>query len=103
MRKNNLLLITLIFIASLFLISSCTQKTIEEPKTEAECNTDLDCATAGCSGQLCISKDKAQDIITTCEFKEEYECLKLSSCSCIDNKCQWQENNKYLNCIENTK
>lgn len=92
----------LILIVSLFLISSCTQKTPEIPK-DVECNTDNDCATAGCSGQLCVSKDQAKDIITTCEYKEEYECLKLSSCSCMNNKCQWQENNEYLNCIANTK
>lgn len=94
--------VIIILLASLFLISSCTQKTPETPKN-VECNTDNDCGTAGCSGQLCLQKDNAQDIITTCEYKEEYECLKLTLCSCINNKCQWQENNEYLKCIASTK
>ena len=86
----------LIFIVSLFLISSCTQKT---PKN-IECNTDNDCAIAGCSSQLCLEKDKADGAITTCEYRAEYECLKETSCSCINYKCEWEENQEYLACLE---
>jgi len=64
-----------------------------------ECEIDTDCASAGCSGQLCAGSEKAKDIITTCEYKEEYECLKLTTCGCVSNKCQWAENEGYNKCI----
>ncbi len=102
---------------------------------EAECSADSDCATAGCSGQLCVKADKAadmsetqgvsesqklsvsddaqklkllthaqnakrSDIITTCEYKEEYGCLKLTSCGCNEGRCGWAANANYSECIE---
>jgi len=68
-----------------------------------ECSSDSDCAAAGCSSQLCVGADKASGIITTCEYKEEYSCLKLTSCGCINNKCSWNENENYLNCLEEVR
>ena len=87
----------LFLILALFLIS-CEQ--IEEKQT-VECSSDLDCATGGCSGQICGVKEKVKDIITTCEYLEEYNCLRLSSCGCVDDKCQWEENNDYRECMNN--
>lgn len=77
----------------LLLISGCNVKNYE-------CLKDSDCATAGCSGQICTSNEKTKGLITTCEFKEEYKCLKFSSCGCVNNKCQWKESNEYSNCLE---
>lgn len=76
----------------------------ETPKQDenSECTVDSDCVAAGCSGQLCVPKDKAGDIMTTCEFKPEYECLKLTSCSCIEGSCSWQKNQEYNTCMEDT-
>ena len=68
-----------------------------------ECSTDSECAPAGCSGQICASGEKAKEIITTCEYKEEYSCLKLTSCGCVNNKCAWKENENYLNCLEGVR
>ncbi len=85
---------------------------------EAECSSDSDCATTGCSGQLCAKREKASDmsetqgvsehaqnakrsdIITTCEYKEEYGCLRLTSCGCNEGRCGWAENVNYSECIE---
>ena len=71
----------------------------EEPlPAGSECKTDADCVTAGCSSQLCVPKSLS-DIITTCEYRPEYDCLPLSSCGCNDGTCGWDENQDYLNCL----
>ncbi len=86
-------LLFLILVGILF-ISACAK--IEE----TECVSDSDCATGGCSGEICTTKDKAENIITTCIFKPEYECLKQTSCKCINKKCQWEETNEYNECMK---
>lgn len=73
------------------------------PTEEKECTIDADCSTGGCSGQICGAKDKVKDIVTTCEWREEYGCYKKTSCSCISGKCQWKETDEFLNCMENAK
>ncbi len=75
----------------------------EEPgqsAKEADCSSDSDCGTGGCSGQVCATAERARDIITTCEMKPEYECLSLTSCSCVEGKCIWKENDEFLSCME---
>jgi len=66
---------------------------------KAECNSDNDCGIGGCSAQLCGKKREVEKVITTCEIKPEYQCLKQSSCSCINNKCQWKQNKEYIECL----
>lgn len=70
---------------------------------EAECVSDSDCSRAGCSGQLCVQAGKAANIITTCEYKAEYDCLRLTSCGCIEGRCAWSATGEYEACIEKTK
>jgi serpin B len=67
---------------------------------EAECNQDSDCFIGGCSSHICSPN---KDIITTCEWREEYDCVRLTSCSCIDGKCGWEETPEYLQCLRNAK
>lgn len=83
----------MVILLFLILLNGCQQ-------IDVECIQNSDCAPAGCSGQVCVSADKAKDIITTCEFKEEYKCLKLTSCGCVSNKCQWKESEEYKECLE---
>jgi len=57
--------------------------------TKGECNSDADCVTGGCSGQICQSKSEEQ-LTTTCEFKECYRASDYGlSCRCINNQCIW--------------
>ena len=57
--------------------------------TKGSCNTDEDCVSAGCSGQICQSIDE-ESLITTCEFLECYNQEFYGvSCGCVNNKCQW--------------
>lgn len=100
---KKLLLIT--FLIILIFVSACTnqKEVMVEDKTKLECTSDLDCNTAGCSSQICTTKDKALDIVTTCEYKEEYSCLQKTSCGCFEGKCQFEQNNDYLECLDNFK
>lgn len=68
----------------------------------AECNSDAECFKAGCSGQLCVP-ESGKGTITTCEWKEEYGCLALTGCGCVNGKCAWKENENYSACLLNLK
>ena len=57
--------------------------------TEAECSTDSDCETGGCSGQVCQGASE-EEAITTCEWRECYDAEEFgASCGCVEGKCQW--------------
>jgi eight-cysteine-cluster-containing protein len=69
--------------------------------TPAGCNCfiDADCARAGCSSELCVSAEDAAGIVSTCDYKDWYNCLPLSSCGCNAGKCAWDQNEEYLECL----
>jgi len=67
--------------------------------SSVECTSDLDCAAGGCSGQVCTTKAKAADLVTTCEWMPEYECYRLTSCGCVDGRCRWRSNPRFDLCI----
>jgi eight-cysteine-cluster-containing protein len=57
--------------------------------TEGACQSDADCVTGGCSGQVCQSKDE-EPVITTCEYRECYDENAYGvGCGCVAGKCQW--------------
>ncbi len=64
-----------------------------------ECSQDVDCLAGGCSGQLCIPRDEADSVVSTCEWREVYACYKVDSCVCKNNKCQWEGNRAFTECI----
>ncbi|MBS3172297.1 eight-cysteine-cluster domain-containing protein [Candidatus Woesearchaeota archaeon] len=60
--------------------------------TSGSCQTQNDCVTDGCSGQICRSITDPSDIPTptTCEYRDCYNNeLYNMVCGCIENKCQW--------------
>ncbi len=74
----------------------------EETELEPEgtdCSVDSDCVIAGCSSHLCVPTSLS-DVVTTCEYLEEYDCLPLSTCGCVNGQCAWDENQEYLNCLD---
>ncbi|MBR9698991.1 hypothetical protein GOV09_00855 [Candidatus Woesearchaeota archaeon] len=71
--------------------------------TEVQCSFDTDCARSGCSGQLCVQAVDADDIITTCEWKEEYACYQLTDCICDLGHCVWEETDEFESCLEEAK
>jgi len=88
----------LVAVAAFVVLAGCQVE--DEVNTEAECVTDADCDVAGCSGQLCATAEEAPGIITTCEYREQYDCLQLTSCGCIEGKCAWAQTEEYASCLE---
>lgn len=68
-----------------------------------ECTSDLDCARAGCSSQLCLPASQANGTMTTCEYVPEYACLAQTTCGCIGGSCGWRQTPEYLNCLNQTR
>ena len=66
-------------------------------------NNSTECVKAGCSGEICTTSEKAKDLFTTCEYKEEYRCLQYSQCKAIGNECKWEETQEYLDCLKEVK
>ncbi|MFZ5476512.1 MAG: eight-cysteine-cluster domain-containing protein [Myxococcota bacterium] len=60
---------------------------VEGVETAGECQTDADCARAGCSQEVCVAKAVAPDVMTTCEL---LPCsIALDTCGCHDGLCTW--------------
>lgn len=61
---------------------------------------DIECVIAGCSGQVCTDSETAKGLITTCEFRPEYNCFKFSECGYFNEKCEWKKTEEYLKCVQ---
>lgn len=58
------------------------------------------CMKTGCSGQVCSD----EEVITTCEFKPEYECFKRAACERQKNgECGFTQTPELLRCLRRTK
>lgn len=85
----------LVLIGILILLSACTTEKQEinvnedfcGTETLSLCNSDSDCVTDGCSGQICRSVND-ESYATTCEWKDCYEKNGLE-CKCVENACSW--------------
>lgn len=59
------------------------------------------CKKAGCSNQLCVSSDE-KDVITTCEWKDEYACYQKAKCEKQeDGKCGFTQDEEFTDCLNN--
>lgn len=101
-----------LFIIAALAIAACTQQQPLQPQenksddktaVETECLSDSDCSIGGCSGQVCTTAAEAEDLVTTCEYRAEYGCLKLTSCGCVDGKCGWAENPAFEKCVQQSR
>jgi len=76
------------------------------PKCEfASCPTSSvknDCVVGGCSGTLC--GESGEDLISTCEYKEEYQCYKQATCERqATGKCGWTQTSEFTSCLSKYK
>src|SRR3989338_7741561 len=80
-----------------------TEEEIEVEEEKEESN--LICKIGGCSGQLCGESSFVDNAVTTCEWKEEYDCYqKHGKCEIQANgKCGWAQTKDLLECIEKNK
>lgn len=54
------------------------------------------CKITGCSGQICSD----EDVMTTCEYKDEYACYKTAKCERQeDGKCNWTPTEDLVFCL----
>lgn len=56
--------------------------------SQGNCLQDSDCFVGGCSGEVCGSEP---DIVTTCEFSENFPSVKDFQCECVSGVCGWRE------------
>lgn len=57
------------------------------------------CFVGGCSSQIC-SDDP--DVVTTCEWREEYACYQNAVCERqVDGECGWTETTELQMCLSN--
>lgn len=58
------------------------------------------CMRTGCSGQVCSD----QEVITTCEFRPEYECFKKAACERQKNgQCGFTQTPELLACLKRAR
>lgn len=68
------------------LYESCRSR-VEGREAAAECATDADCMSTGCSGEVCVTKEAAAGMATTCEMLKCFEVL--DACGCVEGVCSW--------------
>ena len=65
----------------------------ETDETVSSCNI------GGCSGQVCSDRPP-EDIVTTCEWREEYACYREATCERqADGECGWTETPELQECL----
>ena len=96
--KYLIFLFSSLIFALLIFVAGCTKQ--ENPidlggfcgtSTLGACETDAECVTDGCSGQVCRSVSQGP-IETTCEYLECYDDITYGvQCGCVNSKCQWKK------------
>lgn len=57
------------------------------------------CKVGGCSGQLCVGEN-SDDVISTCEYREEYACYQTARCERQnDGECGWTPTPALSSCL----
>lgn len=65
-----------------------------------ECRSDNECATGGCSGEICTTRENAKNIVSICVYKDWYKCLQMTSCGCVNGVCTWKPNEDFEKCLK---
>jgi hypothetical protein len=59
-----------------------------------------DCYVGGCSAQICSDQ---KDVVSNCEFKNEYACYKTATCERQTNgQCGWTQTPALVSCLKNS-
>ena len=60
------------------------------------------CIPAGCSSHICAEESEVSNIVTTCDFKDEYMCYKDATCERQENgHCGWTPTPTLNTCLKN--
>ncbi len=62
----------------------------------SECETDSDCFSTGCSGEICAS----EQVNTLCEWQEIFACYRepITACGCFEGVCGWDDTPELQEC-----
>lgn len=60
---------------------------VEGMEVDGECGRDADCATAGCSGEICVSNVRTEGLMGTCDHDACF--AVLDRCGCRAGRCSW--------------
>jgi hypothetical protein len=82
----------------IFTLISATEKSINLKVTYEKSQANSGgCFVGGCSGQVCSDQ---KDVMSTCEYKEEYSCYKTAKCERQDSGvCGWTQTQTLLECL----
>ena len=86
----------IIIIAMMLIASGCTSIL-----NDSECTIDADCIRGGCNGESCQANADESPFLSVCQWKDQYDCLEIISCGCIEGKCKWETTDEYWKCVEN--
>ena len=84
----------------MLLASACSEEVNDAgvPPDEQGELAQVGCKVAGCSNQLCINAE--DDVLTTCEWKEEYACYSDAVCAQqSDGQCNWVSTPELVDCL----
>jgi len=71
------------------------------PNDESKNGNNQECVRAGCSGELCVKAELADQIATTCEYKAEYACYQKATCALqSDGSCGFNQTEELLECLK---
>ena len=82
-------------------LSACPASTPTKDPAAADPGTPVatgKCQVTGCSGQICSD----QEVVTTCEYRPEYACLKCMQCTDTGAGCRWVATPDTQACRERT-
>lgn len=81
-------------------IGSDGENILSSVKLLEEFGNGQNCKVGGCSGQLCVEESQ-KDIVTTCEFRQEYTCFKDAKCEKQkDGRCGWTQTDQLTKCLQ---
>jgi hypothetical protein len=85
-----------------FFLAACGGKSSPAPQPDPEPDPTpaITCAPAGCSGTICADAATAGDIMTTCEYRNEYACYQTATCEVqASGECGWTETTELTDCL----
>lgn len=100
-KKKNLFLVTLVTVF-VIIISTLIIFTLKKPTLpNNDQKSNHGCIKGGCSGQLCVDEQAGESGVSTCEWRDEYECYKYAVCERQKNgKCAFSPNTQFQQCLD---
>jgi eight-cysteine-cluster-containing protein len=74
---------------------------VEPPPQQSQQYVQNGCAIGGCSGEICGEASEADNLVSTCIYKEEFQCYKSARCERqTTGKCGWTLSADTVVCLE---